>query len=197
MTNVSKSLSQKMASIMMLDESVIEAKLNAMLCLGLDDMVQWMTMLTYKYEDINKRYESLSQKIMDTRNMNPEKLIQTNFEDNHGVVISGGNNSISIKISKDGVEMEKQPAPKSAVDILDRAVKAKIDSNATPKNILMPVRAAMEVPIPLPFNNVVEFNKRYGCEISSSTWSRCIKDTEGCGYDSKEINSYIAMFSTI
>lgn len=131
---------------------------------------------------------------MDTQNMNPEKLIQTNFEDNHGVVISGGNNSISIKIGRDGVEMEHNPMPKSAEEYLDMEVRKRIDQQMEPKYILLPVKGAMEASIPLPFTNEIGFNQRYGYKIAHTTWCRWISANE-TNYDDKELNAFIKAFS--
>lgn len=132
---------------------------------------------------------------MDTQKMNPEKLIQTNFEDNHGVVISGGSNNISIKIGANGVEMEQNPTPKSAEEYLDMEVRKRIEKKMDPKYILLPVRGAIEATIPLPFTNEKGFQQRYGYEIAHSTWCRWISSNE-TNYEEKELMAYVRAFSS-
>lgn len=89
----------------------------------------------------------------------------------------------------------KEEIPLTALSMLDNEVRSRLDGGAEPKHILLPVKAAMEASIALPFSNVAEFNERYGCNIKPNVWSRWIKGSENYEYDSRELNPYISIFS--
>lgn len=100
------------------------------------------------------------------------------------VVHTGGNGGAS-----DG-----QSHTEPAIEYLDREVRSRIDNGADAKYVLLPVKAAIEAGVPLPYNNVAKFNERYGCSISKSTWSRWINGTDGCGYMDQELNALASRF---
>lgn len=123
------------------------------------------------------------------------KLINTNIENLHGFVVSGGNNTLHIHFGKDGMTVDKAPA-KTAIDFLDEEVRRRIDEGQQPKHILLPVRGAKEALVNLPFSNEVGFNNRYHTNISHNAWSRWINGTDNCGYEERELEAFVKLFTS-
>lgn len=145
------------------------------------------------YEEM-VRLNYIKQNIMNQNGIRPLKLVTTELQDNH-VVASGGSNNVTIKSDKDGKQVDSKP--KTAIEALDAEVRSRISLYSDPKSILLPVRAAREAHVNLPFTNLVGFNQRYDTNINSSAWSRWIRGTGNYHYDEIDLNSYKAMFERI
>lgn len=91
----------------------------------------------------------------------------------------------------------KEEIPLTALSMLDNEVRSRLDGGAEPKQVLLPVKAAMEAEVVIPFSSVVEFNDRYGCDIKPAAWSRWIKGVGNFSYDSRELSAYITAFSKL
>lgn len=90
-----------------------------------------------------------------------------------------------------------QQHAKSPVEILNAEVQKQIDADADPKYILLPVRAAKEVPINVPYSSVKVFNDAFGTEIGKMAWSRWVNGTDpDYTYDDNELRACMNLFSS-
>lgn len=107
---------QVIARELLLDENMIEQKCCAMECLGMDDVLQWLTILAnenrmLKQENQLMKDENLELKItIKQKEMELQKdkeemqIIKNKIENNYGVVFNGESPNVRIVMGKDGVE---------------------------------------------------------------------------------------------
>lgn len=114
--DIATALAASIANSLMLDEKLIEQKCCAMNCLGMDDVLQWLTILAnenrmLKWENRNLKEENMKLKVakiqndMELQKNNEEmRIIKYNIEENRGVVFTGESPNVRIFIGKDGAE---------------------------------------------------------------------------------------------
>lgn len=130
-----------------------------------------------RFDDLVCRINNL---IETRRNNNDMKLINTEFQDNHGVVVSGGNNKIEVTFEDGKMKLHMEKDDTNEVQEINdpdwamKMVKADIqdlrDSGETGERLLMPYVAAYVLKL-LPSMERKEWVKEFG-KMDSNTYTK-------------------------